>query len=168
MTKVFMRTEKKGILYFSYYDDDGKRWHQKTFEKIKKGPYSKLSLKQYDDIFGAKRWAEGNGYLIIDDAPMPHPEKLEGTPPESGHKRAKQAQKKPSKYDKIYDQAKQEMIDKDTAVNMLNHKCLVKYCRGKYIKQPKKAKDNALRCNKCGHTVDPFVLKTKIKKIDRK
>ena len=159
MAKVFMRSQDGNILYFSYYDDDGVRTMEKTFTKVTKGPLAKLELKKYDDIFGARRWAEGNNYLIYDDAPLPHPEKLEGTPPDKLEpvqpKKRKTAPK--TKLDKFIEDGK--------AVKMIGLKCLVKYCRGSY--QPQEDKPE-LRCDKCGHEVDR-VLKADIakKKIDK-
>jgi len=171
MPKVFMRSQEGNKLIFSYYKEDGSLWQSKEFQKIVKGSYAKLSLKQYDDYFGAKRWAEGNGYFIVDDAPLPHPDKLEGTPPEKLKKLKIDARL--AKKAKLKETIKQEEkdLDKKLKVNsilMHHHKCLVKYCRGQYKRNLVDGiPEEILRCNRCGHKVERYMSPNQVKKIDR-
>jgi len=167
MTKIFMRSQDGNKLIFSYYNEDGSLWMTKEFQKITKGSFAKLSLKQYDDLFGAKRWAEGNSFFIIDDAPLPHPERLEGTHPDKLRTvkiEARLAAKKKSNLEKIIETAKEELEACIISVNMAGHKCLVKYCRGLYSTEAIKDK---VMCTNCGHQVSLHIPKNNIKKIDK-
>lgn len=147
-----MRSQDGDKLIFSYFNEDGTLWVTKEFQKVKSAAFAALSLKKYDDIFGAKRWAEGNGYLIIDDAPLPHPDKLKGTPPDK-------LKEKPAKEKK-----KKSSVD---TVDMLGHKCMVKYCRGTYQPHKDYGKDFHLACDKCEHLTKRLCPKDEIKKIDK-
>lgn len=142
-----MRSQDGDKLIFSYFNEDGTLWVTKEFQKVKSAAFAALSLKKYDDIFGAKRWAEGNGYLVIDDAPLPHPNKLTGTPP-----------------DKLKGKPAKKFVNIETSITMASHKCLVKYCRGTYSS---KVINNTVKCLKCNHVVPIHMPENAVKKIDK-
>lgn len=73
MSRVFMRsTSSNGHVHCSWYDLNGRRWRK----EVATHSYQGMTIRQTDDKYGFKPYAESNGYTIIDDAPMPHPPRV--------------------------------------------------------------------------------------------